>query len=291
MGIWVVISNVRGWVTAVRPERCLLLSLLLGSLSGCADKAMPEYKRCDQLESSGDLPGALAACEAASKADPGSFAGKAAADRLTSITMKLAAKTAAEEVASAAAAAAGAAERSHLVSSASPDDWRMLISKYPGTPEAQSAETKLRESVSVCANLKSWRLDIPLRRADKFGDELSTARKAPGTLEGLVPVSIHSIAEKALEDAKSLREALTQIESHAAQPGEDHVKSSLVAHYQMMVALDEKWGQELQASDVGAASVAELVKRTAALAGRLTLSEANMDDMCSALAAGPRDGG
>jgi hypothetical protein len=227
----------------------------------------------------------------ASKADPGSYSGKSATERLTSITVKLAAKTAAAEVASAAAAAAGAAERSHLVSSASPDDWRMLITKYPGTPEAQSAETKLKESVSVCANLESWRLGMPLRRAERFGDEVSTARKARRALEGLAPVSIRSIAEKALEDARSMREALAQIQAHAAQPGEDHVQSSLVANYQMMVALDEKWGQELRASDASVESVAELVKRSAALDGRITLSEAKMDGMCSALATAPRDGG
>ncbi len=291
MGIWGMISNFRGSVTAVRPERCLLLPLLLASVGGCVDKATPEYMRCRQLESSGDLPGALAACEVASKADPGSYSGKSATERLTSITVKLAAKTAAAEVASAAAAAAGAAERSHLVSSASPDDWRMLITKYPGTPEAQSAETKLKESVSVCANLESWRLGMPLRRAERFGDEVSTARKARRALEGLAPVSIRSIAEKALEDARSMREALAQIQAHAAQPGEDHVQSSLVANYQMMVALDEKWGQELRASDASVESVAELVKRSAALDGRITLSEAKMDGMCSALATAPRDGG
>jgi len=291
MGIWVMISNFRGWVTAVRPERCLLLPLFLGGVGACVDKATPDYVRCGQLESSGDLPGALAACEAASKADPGSFSGKSAAERLTSITVKLAAKTAAEEVASAAAAAAGAAERSHLVSSASPDDWRMLISKYPGTPEAQSAETKLKESVSVCANLESWRLGIPLRRAARFGDEVSTARKAPGALEGLAPVSIHSIAENAREDARSVRDALAQIQAHAAQPEEDHVQNSLIANCHMMLALDEKWGQELLASDVSVESVADLVKRSAALGGRITLSEAKMDDMCCALATAPRDGG
>ena len=166
MGIWGTISSVCGWVTPVRPKRCLLLPLLLGSAGRCVDRAAPEYLRCGQLETSGDLPGALAAREGASKADPGGFSGKSATGRLTSIKVKLAAKTAAEEVASAAAAAAGAAERSHLVSSASPDDWRMLISKYPGTPEAQSAETKLKESVSVCANLESWRLGIPPSRRE-----------------------------------------------------------------------------------------------------------------------------
>lgn len=279
-----MISSLYGWKTAVRLERCLLLLLLLGIVSNCVDKATPEYMRCGRLESSGDLPGAIAACEAASKADPGGFSGKSATERLTSIRVKLAAKTAAEEIASAAAAAAGAAERSHLVSSASPDDWRMLISKYPGTPEAQSAETRLKESVSVCANLESWRLSIPLRRAERFGDEVSTAKKAPGALEGVAPVSIHSIAEKAVEDARSVREALAQVQAHTAQPGEDHVQSSLVANCQMMVALDEKWVQELQASDVSVESVAELVKRTAALDGRITLSEAKMDDMCRALA-------
>jgi hypothetical protein len=268
-----------------------LLPLLLGGVGGCVDKAAPDYMRCGQLESSGDLPGALAACEAASKADPGSYSGKSATERLASIKMKLAAKTTAEEAASAAAAAEGAAERSRLVSSASPDDWRLLISKYPGTPEAQSVETKVTESVSVCANLESWRLRVPLRRAERFGDEVSTARKAPGALEGVTPVSIPSIRQKALEDARSVQGVLSLIEVHAAQPGEDHVQTSLVANYQMMVALDEKWGQVLLAPDVSVESVAELVKRTAALDGKITLSEARMDDMCSALGAAPRDGG
>jgi hypothetical protein len=291
MGIWVMISNFRGWVTAVRPERCLLLPLFLGGVGACVDKATPDYVRCGQLESSGDLPGALAACEAASKADPGSFSGKSATARLTSITLKLAAKTAADDKAAADAAAAGAAERSRLVSSASPDDWRTLISKYPGTPEAQSAETKLRESGSVCANLQAWRLEIPLHRAETFGTELSTAKTAPGALEGLAPVSLHSIGDKALGDAKAVREALSRIQVHAAQPGEGDVQSSLVADYEQMAALDESWVQKLQASDVSVGSVADLVKRTDALAGKIMLNEAKRTDRCGALPAAAADGG
>jgi hypothetical protein len=265
--------------------------MLLGGVSGCVDKAIPEYMRCGQLESSGDLRGALAACAAASKADPGSFSGRSATERLPSIAVKLAAKTAAENVASSVAAAEGVSERIRLVSSTSPDDWRTLISKYPGTPEAQSAETRLEESVSICANLESWQLGRPLRRAERFGEEFSTARKAPDALEGLTPVGIHSIAGKALEDGKSVREVLTQIQAHSARPGEDSVQSSLVTDHQLMAALDDKWRENLQALEPSVTSVTALVKQTDALAGRITLNEAKRGDRCRGLATASRDGG
>jgi hypothetical protein len=143
----------------------------------------------------------------------------------------------------------------------------------------------------VCARLEAWRLDIPLHRAETFGTELSTARKEPGALEGLAPVSLHSLGEKALEDAKAVREALSRIRVDAAQPGEDDVQSSLVADDPQMAALDESWVQKLQASDVRVESVADLMKRTDALAGKIMLNAAKMSDRCRAVAAAPSDGG
>ena len=134
-------------------------------------------------------------------------------------------------------------------------------------------------------------MSIPLRRAERFGEEASTATRAPGALDGLAPLSIHSIAEKALEDARSVRETLAQIQAHAAQLGEDRAKSSLVADHQQMAALDDSWVQKLQASDVSVGPVAELSKRTYALAGKIMLNEAKRSDWCRGLVAAPADGG
>jgi hypothetical protein len=58
-----------------------------------------------------------------------------------------------------------------------------------------------------------------------------------------------------------------------------------------MAALDESWVQKLQASDVSVGSVADLVKRTDALAGKIMLNEAKRTDRCGALPAAAADGG
>jgi hypothetical protein len=54
-------------------------------LIACADKAEPEYTKCQAAEAKGDLLAASFACEAAVTADPTSVAGKAAAQKLKDI--------------------------------------------------------------------------------------------------------------------------------------------------------------------------------------------------------------
>ncbi len=77
---------------------------------GCGDKAQADYAKCVQLDTSGDLAGAVAACSAAIGADPNSQSGKAAADKIASINGKLAAKEKADTDAKAAAQALAAAQ-------------------------------------------------------------------------------------------------------------------------------------------------------------------------------------
>jgi len=48
------------------------VSLGCASMCGCTDKAEPGFKKCEQLESSGKLDDALAACQSAKAADPNS---------------------------------------------------------------------------------------------------------------------------------------------------------------------------------------------------------------------------
>lgn len=69
-------------------ERALATSLVALTVLlsfGCTDKAEADYKKCEQAESSGKFEEALAACQAASAADPRSPAGELA----TKKTIKL----------------------------------------------------------------------------------------------------------------------------------------------------------------------------------------------------------
>jgi hypothetical protein len=57
-------------------------------LSACTDKAQPDYAKCVQADSAGDLQGAWSACNAAVAADPNSTSGKAAATKLAEMRPK-----------------------------------------------------------------------------------------------------------------------------------------------------------------------------------------------------------
>lgn len=72
-------------------------SLALPLMTGCADKAEPDFKRCQAAEGRGDLASAVTACEMATAADSSSQAGKAAAERLVGLRASLAKKQADDE--------------------------------------------------------------------------------------------------------------------------------------------------------------------------------------------------
>ena len=58
------------------------IAALLAVLSACADKAIPDYAKCIELDASGKIREAATACGASILADPTSKAGKAAAEKL-----------------------------------------------------------------------------------------------------------------------------------------------------------------------------------------------------------------
>ncbi len=62
--------------------RLPILVLLASLVTGCSDKAKPEFAECVKLEAAGDLLAAWQACESAISADPNSESGKAAATKL-----------------------------------------------------------------------------------------------------------------------------------------------------------------------------------------------------------------
>jgi hypothetical protein len=121
----------------------------VGGVLTRADKAQPDYVKCVQADTAGDLPAALKACTDAVGADPKSTGGKAAADKLVTLTSRLAEKEKAE--AEAKAKAEADAERASLLASTSVDDWRQLVTKYPDAEEAWAAAWKVKKHESMCA--------------------------------------------------------------------------------------------------------------------------------------------
>lgn len=84
--------------------------------AGCTDKAKPSLDDCVKAEAKEDWSSAVRSCEQATTLDPDSKSGKAAADKLTSLKAKLAAKDNADADAKAAARARLAAEERTLAS-------------------------------------------------------------------------------------------------------------------------------------------------------------------------------
>jgi hypothetical protein len=64
------------------------VALALGLATACADKAQPDYARCVQADTSGDLDAAWKACNDAIGADPASASGKAAAAKMAEMKPK-----------------------------------------------------------------------------------------------------------------------------------------------------------------------------------------------------------
>jgi len=67
----------------------LWMILAIFGVTGCGDKAKPDYDECVHQASNDNFGAAVLRCQAAISADPASSAGKAAADKLREIQPKL----------------------------------------------------------------------------------------------------------------------------------------------------------------------------------------------------------
>lgn len=206
--------------------------LVVGSLSfmGCADKAQPKYDECVALEGKADLKGAVAACEAAVAASPESKAGKAAADKLT--TLKAAIKKQEDEAAAKAKAAAP-----------------------PPAPPPAAAPAK--PMTGFCAELDKWSL------ASKYGMNCKTALDAgcsPGDNIGVVKSAIarslkdpnlwkmskrvavmHVYAtplKTIIEQATKARADLKQAKVEATDKA---IRDGFIKDYDDLISLAQKW--------------------------------------------------
>lgn len=82
----------RGWRNGMMRSFSQVVTVTSLVLSGCADKAKPAFDLCVQADTAGNLAGAVTACTEAVGKDPKSASGKAAAERLATVTAKLAEK-------------------------------------------------------------------------------------------------------------------------------------------------------------------------------------------------------
>jgi membrane protein involved in colicin uptake len=86
--------------------RAFTFGIVFIVLTACSDKAQPDYAKCVQADTTGDLAGAVKACSDAIGADPNSTSGKAAATKLAEIKPKYDAWKADQDAKAAAAAEA-----------------------------------------------------------------------------------------------------------------------------------------------------------------------------------------
>jgi hypothetical protein len=86
--------------------RAFTFGVVFIMLTACSDKAQPDYAKCVQADTTGDLAGAVKACSDAIGADPNSTSGKAAAAKLAEIKPKYDAWKADQDAKAAAAAEA-----------------------------------------------------------------------------------------------------------------------------------------------------------------------------------------
>ena len=90
--------------------KAIVLLTLAILLTGCEDKAKPDYDRCTKLQANGDIENAITACTSSVQADPNSESGKAATKTVAALKDRLAKKQAEEARIAAAQKAAQDAE-------------------------------------------------------------------------------------------------------------------------------------------------------------------------------------
>jgi hypothetical protein len=125
---------------------CSSLPILLLMTVACSDKATPQFERCTQLESGGDLKGAIEACKAASEIAPTSHDGIAAAEKATAIQEAISASSAAERAKEWEKTTAQTAEKNAVEAGALASAQR-IVELRPATP---SDEVHFKNSANYC---------------------------------------------------------------------------------------------------------------------------------------------
>jgi len=241
----------------------MLLLLLTG---GCTDPAEAPLRECQRLKSEAKLDDAMKACEQAVSASAKSKAGLAAASLVTEIRAALAEQERQADEA-----------RKALLASGKVDDLRKLLKDYSGSVQAKAAEEQLPKLASVCANRSSWQLTYPLRR---LGERPGQVALMSGMSPAFGKASAEGTAEKCEKEAKQLDDTAAEIAAHAALPGEEAIRDTMVANHKQLADQNRKWARAFKAFDGNLAPFTALQAATEHLAEQVLEKDTDTFNAC-----------
>ena len=142
------------------------------TLTGCTDKAQPEFGKCLAAEAKRDLFGAATACGAAVAADPNSNSGRAAAMKLSDLQpaiAKIKAEKAAAEAKAAAEKAATDAAAREAAALADKARWRTMPATLEKKLRAQVMGDVGRGTDTPAMDVITMEIGQPIASYEAFG--------------------------------------------------------------------------------------------------------------------------
>jgi len=217
-----------GWL----PVAFLLLA------TACSDKAQPSYAACILADTSGDMAGAVKACSEAAATDPNSTSGKAAISKLAELKAKadkMKAETAAKAVPAEAPAHPATATTSICDNL---DDWSLDSLDRPFILDCDTALAAGHPGKRPCAGSLVYLINTAKFVVNNASFDLSKKK------DGLA-----GLAESADQQVAFLKPTLASIRSQPTLPGEEPIKTGLIADYERVIGAYKRLGSLMRQFD------------------------------------------
>jgi len=211
----------KGWVG---------LSFVL--LVSCSDKAKPDFDKCVEADTAGALQPASDACTAAVSADPTSVSGKAAAEKLVTLKVKLAEKAKADEEARAKAQAEAAAKAK-------------VDAEAKAVADAKAKVDADAKRASICADLETWLPPMSTKARDLDGifARFTSSTRAAGATEWWDLWD--KLSKEAATNGKETRQQQATLKDHGALNGEGPILKDILRGYDVLAHMYEMYSESL----------------------------------------------
>lgn len=267
------------------PKNWICVVVAVAVFTECSDKAEPAFKKCQELQGQGQLTEAQAACQEAVTADPNTKAGQAAAKELANLEAAVEADKRVE--ADKKAQAEMDRKRRALLASTDPADWKTLAKEFPGTPEAKSAEEKLRKRESICLERSNWNPGLAIKRLGERGGQAALMSNMNDALAAHTAVGL---GEACTKETERLENQVKEVNEHAIGPGEEPIKKELAADLQKLADMNKKWTKAFIGYDGELQPYLALQKASESLAEAVLKRDTARMTKCIDLAAKPPPG-